>query len=1411
MFNKKRVLPLALAFMIGLTSVPVAPLNVMAEENNSTQLLATPGNASEDVKNSKPQVADSSAYHYVWSDEFNGTELDRTIWNVETHEKGWVNQEWQAYVDSEENIKVQNGSLIIQPKKDGDKYTSGRINTQGKKDMKYGAFEVRAKVPTGKGYLPAFWMMPTNENLYGQWPRCGEIDCMEVMGHETNKVYGTIHYGNPHSQKQNTYTLKNGNFADEFHTYTCEWEPGKITWYVDGIKYHEANDWYTTTEGQGTVTYPAPFDQPFYVILNLAIGGSWVGNPDDKTTYNDQAFVVDYVRAYQKDPDKYNENVTKPEKVIILKNPDANGNYITNGDFATAEDLNDRKDWEFMTAQGGAATASISDNAMKIATTDAGTVDYSVQLVQAGLPLEKNDTYEISFKAKADEARSTNVALKAPDLNYATYWSEDIELGTEYKEYKFTYKMNKATDGNARLEYNMGAKGSTAAIYIDDVVIKKIEDLDSNAPDAKTVRADGNYVYNGSFQEGSNRMEYWSIGNGCTASVTSLEDNRRLKVIATDANATVAQQDIPVIKNSKYNLSFEAQGSNDSSVEVTVAGITKTINLSSDKKTYDEKIVLPETITNRDIVFKFNKTGTFYLDNVRLVEDTMIKNGSFNAGLSGYEMYIHEAASASYVIDSLSENNALDVTIKNTSDAEWKIQLKQSNVTLEKDKYYKLSFDAKSSIDRTIQYAIQRNGAVHKDSNGGEDWTPYVQDTVSLDAYGNDGKYTRIEKCFQMKEDTDTGSIFNIALGGGKNTTQHRVCIDNIVLEEISASDMPATDIQPKHTNLIKNADFKNVSENEIPSWSETIADWVGASAERAIENGIITYDISNVGTEDWNIQLKQSNVILENGETYNVTFDVISTEDRYIKSGLMSKTYDWYGGSDIKLNANELKHVSYSFKMSENNNETDFYISMGKILDPSDVETKPSCISISNIAVVKACELIKTNAVDATCTTPGNKEYYTCSECGKFFSNVAGTKEIAENSWVIPATGHHTTKVAAVAPSCTTAGNKEYFKCNDCGKLFEDANATKEIKLNDTVINATGHDLEKVNATAATCTSAGNSEYFKCKNCGKLFSDANATTEIAQNSTIVNANGHNLTKVNALAPTCTTAGNIEYFKCVACGKLFSDANATTETTAAAVIVNATGHAITKVDAVAPTCTTAGNTEYFKCSTCGKFYSDAAATTEIAQNSWVVAATGHNFESKTVKASSKDGYTANVCSICNEVTDKVVIKAIKGATLSATSFVYNGKAIKPSVTVKDKANKKIASKYYTVTYKNNKNIGKATVKITFKGNYKGSITKTFKIVPASTKITKITKGKKALQIKWNKQIKETTGYQIEYSTNKNFKNAKSVTVSKNTNTSKTIKSLHSKTKYYVRIRTYKTVGKTKYVSAWSSVKSATTK
>ena len=252
-----------------------------------------------------PGKIDYSEYSLKWQEEFNGDSLNRDDWNVELHEPGWVNAELQEYVDSSENIYIKDGKLEIKPiqtrNADGTySYTSGRITTQNKHDYTYGLFEARVKVPTGKGYLPAFWMMPTDENLYGQWPRCGEIDIMEIMGQETNKAYGTIHYGNPHNENQGTCILEEGSFADEYHTFALEWLPGELIWYIDGKETFRTCDWYSTTEGQGTIAYPAPFDQPFHVILNLAVGGSWVGYPDD-AEFESQNYSVDYVKIWQKD------------------------------------------------------------------------------------------------------------------------------------------------------------------------------------------------------------------------------------------------------------------------------------------------------------------------------------------------------------------------------------------------------------------------------------------------------------------------------------------------------------------------------------------------------------------------------------------------------------------------------------------------------------------------------------------------------------------------------------------------------------------------------------------------------------------------------------------------------------------------------------------------------------------------------------------------------------------------------------------------------------------------------------------------------------------------------------------------------------------------------------------------------
>ena len=245
-------------------------------------------------------------YTLQWEDDFDAPELNRADWNVELHQPGWVNHELQAYIDAPETIYVKDGNLVLKPveKKNQDgtvSYFSGRVNTQHKHDFQYGIFEARIKVPEGRGFLPAFWMMPAEEERYGQWPRCGEIDIMEVLGHDTAKTYGTIHYGNPHRQSQGSFALPEGSFSAEYHNFAVQWEPGRINWYLDGALFFTESQWYSVTEGRGQVPYPAPFDQPFYIILNLAVGGDWPGSPHETTDMDRAALWVDWVKVYQKE------------------------------------------------------------------------------------------------------------------------------------------------------------------------------------------------------------------------------------------------------------------------------------------------------------------------------------------------------------------------------------------------------------------------------------------------------------------------------------------------------------------------------------------------------------------------------------------------------------------------------------------------------------------------------------------------------------------------------------------------------------------------------------------------------------------------------------------------------------------------------------------------------------------------------------------------------------------------------------------------------------------------------------------------------------------------------------------------------------------------------------------------------
>ena len=919
---------------------------------------------SEDDKQDKPDKPEKpenpekkdlsyEGYDLKWEDEFDGEELNREDWNVETHEPGWVNKEWQAYVDSKDNIYVKDGKLVIKPVEidgeNGKSYTSGRVNTQGKHDFTYGLFETRVKVPTGKGYLPAFWMMPANENLYGQWPRCGEIDIMEVMGQETNKAYGTIHYGNPHGQKQGTYTLDGSDFASEYHTFTVEWEPGKIVWYVDGMKYHEAKDWYSTTEGQGTVAYPAPFDQPFYMILNLAIGGSWVGYPDKNTTYKDQALEVDYVRAYQKDQKYYDDleaSVEKPAQKEVVE-PEKGLTHLKNGDFSKADDLSGKGDstWKFETQQGGQGNAAIVDDekltkAVKISTTEAGTEDYSIQFVQPNVPVKQGGTYKVTFDAYAASERTMKVGVSAPDYNYARYMQDTlVNLTTDKQTYTYDFTVKDHDDANARLEFNLGNTASTADVYIGNVTIVKTGSVEID--NSKKVLTDGNYVYNGKFQEGTEAgkkyMQYWTIENKqnkeVSYKVTGVTDNRRLKVTTKDCedvkDITVAQTELPLTPG-KYELTFDAVTENkEATIKVLVAGEEQEFVINKDSKTQSYKFEVAKDATIADIddiKFYVGVNDTVYLDNISIVEDTLIKNGSFNAGLAGYEVYAYTPGNVSYVVDSQSEDNAFDMTIKDTGEQDWHIQLKQNAVALEAGKCYRLTFDIKSSIDRQVSYAIQRNGTVHKNKDGEEDWTPYVQNVIDVS-----NKYQTVNVPFKMSYDTDTAAIFNIAMGavgGNQIQQQHRICIDNINLEEIDESEMP-----------------KNV--NMLDQMRSVVNDGT------TFNDGEFTIT-GDTGKNNWDIQYAQQNLALVKGHTYKVTYTITSSVDRVYKMGLRDPEQEYKGFySDIPLTANESYTFEEEIEWTENSTETgEFMLLLGT--PEGGEKIGPHTIKISDVSAVK-------------------------------------------------------------------------------------------------------------------------------------------------------------------------------------------------------------------------------------------------------------------------------------------------------------------------------------------------------------------------------------------------------------------------------------------------------------------------
>jgi beta-glucanase (GH16 family) len=429
----------------------------------------------------------SPCYQLAWADEFNGTALDLGKWTPQVGVGSTVsgNAELQYYTARPQNIQVANGSLKIialEESYGGNAYTSARLQTRNIADWLYGRMEARIKLPVAQGMWPAFWMLPT-ASYYGSWPRNGEIDIMELVGLEPSKAYGTIHTHDNDAVKtfSSVYTLPSGTFADDFHVFAMEWSPNEIKFFVD-------NNLYATKTNLTVSPYPWVFDKPFFMLLNLAIGGPWALAPDATTTFP-QVMEVDYVRVYQKlvDMNITGKNLVEPNTngvvyaVPILSNSTYQWSVSGGGSIVTGQNTpqitvnwaNSSGNVSVLINDGCTPSATLSSDVIvsdnlwinpnfehdyvawdtrpkfnpivnfNISTTNVaegaksacvqvntvGAQPWDIQLSHTNIDLVAGTNYTLRFKAKADANRTVPIAfIRTSDFGGVVYNSVNFSM-----------------------------------------------------------------------------------------------------------------------------------------------------------------------------------------------------------------------------------------------------------------------------------------------------------------------------------------------------------------------------------------------------------------------------------------------------------------------------------------------------------------------------------------------------------------------------------------------------------------------------------------------------------------------------------------------------------------------------------------------------------------------------------------------------------------------------------------------------------------------------------------------------------------------------------------------------------------------------------------------------------------------
>lgn len=892
-----------------------------------------------------------------WSDEFDDNVLNKGNWTFEEgnwildesgnkESQGWGNNEAQYYTKGE-NISFNDGKLIITAKKDTEnkaqhdncEYTSTRIVTRDKVTRKYGRIEASIKMPEGSGLWPAFWMMP-NDDKYGAWAASGELDIMEARGRVPNEVNGTIHYGKKWPNNKYTegkYTFPEGEDITSFHEYAIEWEPGEIRWYIDDKLYQVQNNWNSFGEDDDIkYSFPAPFDQEFYMILNLAVGGNYDGGILPDSDFKSAEMQVDYVRVYDlKDGYEYKtpqEPNTEKGELPQGSKEAIDGNYIYDTNYekgftniiAGNEEFSNTWNLVALNEFGGKANVSIEDinnnKFAKIDISNIGTQTYSVQLIQYAT-LVKGRSYKLSYDAKSDSNREVSIKLSGgADRGWSTY--SDVyadKLSSEVKHYEHTFTMGQESDIKARLEFNLGL--SNKPVWIGNVKLEEYEgEINYDSP--KKPLSDGNHIYNGTFDRGDiTRTNYWNITGDASISVD--ENNRELYVKMVDGknnleDVILDQKGIMLTPEAKHTLKFKGKADNNKDIKVvikdsnSVNALEETISLENKFKEYTLDFNYNNTEVDNEAKIEFLFGGDnigVYLDDISLIcdglheelgelEKVLIKNGDFSSNLDNWNAWNYikndDFINDVYIEDGQAVIPIQDLTINGLET--WAYQFKQTDLSLRKDMEYKLSFDISSTIDRELEVVLQNSG-----------YYRIFQDRIKTTP-----EVKRYEYVFKATG-TELAEL-NFLLGKYGDYKAHNVKIDNISLNinkegEVTPEEPNNPKPEEPKKHLIINGDFTS----NLDGWNAwnymTYDNYIN---DIRIENGkaiIPIQDLTSNGLENWSYQFRQTGLELVKDIEYKLTFDISSTIERELEVVVQNAGYYRIFEDKIKITPDTKKY----------------------------------------------------------------------------------------------------------------------------------------------------------------------------------------------------------------------------------------------------------------------------------------------------------------------------------------------------------------------------------------------------------------------------------------------------------------------------------------------------------------------